>query len=101
MAKLKYLGVPVYMNGQNYYIPSLSTRDFKANYELLTTPAADDEKPGASFDRYIPVILLAVQRNYPEVTLGDLEDWLDLHTFREAIQAVQAAAGLKPVSEGE
>ena len=40
--KLNYPGVPVYFNGQNYFIPSLSTRDFKANYETLTAPAPEN-----------------------------------------------------------
>lgn len=99
--KLKYPGVPVYMNGQNYYIPSLSTRDFKTNYEALTTPLPEGSTALDSFSRYIPIILLAVQRNYPEVTQENLEEWLDLYTFREAIKAVQNASGMTPVSEGE
>jgi hypothetical protein len=99
--KLKYPGVPVYMNGQNYYIPSLSTRDFRANYETLTAAPAADASPSEPFDRYIPVILLAVARNYPDVTQEQLEDWLDLYTFRLAIAAVQNASGMTPVTEGE
>jgi hypothetical protein len=99
--KLKYPGVPVYMNGQNYFIPSLSTRDFRENYALLTEEPAADAAPTAAFDRYIPIILLAVQRNYPDVTRDQLEEWLDLFTFRQAIAAVQNASGMTPVTEGE
>lgn len=101
MQKLNFLGVPVYMNGKNFYVPSLCTRDFRANYALLSAPPAQDATPMESFDRYIPVILLAVKRNYPEVTQDNLEEWLDLHTFKLAIAAVQAASGMTPVSEGE
>lgn len=101
MAKLKYLGVPVFMNGQNYYVPSLSTRDFRANYDALTSPLPEGASPVESFNRYIPIILLAVTRNYPDVTQENLEEWLDLHTFRLAIKAVQDASGTTPVSEGE
>ena len=99
--KLKYLGVPVYLNGQNYYIPSLSTRDFRDNYDAMIAPAAADARPEANFDRYLPIIGLAVRRNYPEVTDEMLADWLDLHTFQQAVRAVQNASGLQPVSEGE
>ncbi len=101
MQKLKYLGVPVYMNGQNYYIPSLSTRDFRANYELLTAEAPEGAGPFESFDRFLPVILLAMQRNYPDITAEQLAEWLDLHTFQLAVRAVQSASGLTPVPEGE
>lgn len=99
--KLKYPGVPVYMNGQNYYIPSLSTRDFRANYETLTAPATGDGGMVEAFDRYVPIILLAVNRNYPEITKEQLEDWLDIYTFKLAIGAVQNASGMTPVTEGE
>jgi hypothetical protein len=101
--KLKYLGAPVFMNGQNYYIPSLSTRDFRANYELLTQAEKEDAPKDAlsTFDAYIPIVGLAIRRNYPEVTDEQLEEWLDLTTFSLAIKAVQAASGATPVSEGE
>lgn len=101
MQKLKYLGVPVYLNGQNYYIPSLSTRDFRANYEALTVPAGGEQKPLENFDRYIPIIGLALRRNYPGISDEQLEEWLDLHTFLLAVRAVQNASGMQPVAEGE
>ena len=99
--KLNYLGVPVYMNGQNYFIPSLSTQDFRANYEALTTKPAEDAGPFEAFDRLLPSIGLALRRNYPDVTDTQLSDLLDLHTFQLAAKAVQNASGLTPVAEGE
>jgi hypothetical protein len=100
--KLKYLGVPVFMNGQNYYIPSLPYQAFKANYSLLTTaPGEESEKLFEYFDALLPVIGQAVRRNYPEVTDELLADWLDMTTLPLAIKAVQSASGITPVSEGE
>jgi hypothetical protein len=99
--KLKYLGVPVYMNGQNYYIPSLSTRDFRQHYDTLSAPPAEGATALSTFDTFIPVIGAAIRRNYPEVTDEQLGEWLDLTTFPLAIKAVQSASGLQPVSEGE
>ena len=103
--KLKYPGVPVYMNGRNYYIPSLSVRDFRTNYEVLTKPivaAEDNAKAGLdAMDRFLPIIGLAIRRNYSEVTDGLLEDWLDLLTFKQAMRAVQDTSGLTAVTEGE
>jgi hypothetical protein len=101
MQKLKYLGVPIFMNGQNYYLPSLSTKDFRANYYVLTAPVPEDAGPFASFDRFLPIILLALNRNYPDVIAEQLADWLDLHTFKLAVSAVQDASGIEPVAEGE
>jgi hypothetical protein len=100
MQQLKYLGVPVWMNGHNYYIPSLSTKDFRKFYDVLTAEADPKDVLGA-FDKYTPIIGAAIRRNYPEVTDDQLAEWLDLHTFRLAIQAVQDASGMKPASSGE
>jgi hypothetical protein len=102
--KLNFVGVPVYLNGRNYYVPSLAYPDFKANYALLTT-APPNEMSGdemfAYFEARIPVIGMAVRRNYPEVTDEQLTGWLDMNTLLPAIQAVAASSGIKPVSEGE
>jgi hypothetical protein len=100
--KLKYLGVPVFFNGQNYYIPSLGYQDFKQNYEFLTsTPDVDGPKLFEYFDTLVPIIGKAIRRNYPEVTDEQLTDWLDMTTLPLATKAVQAASGITPVSEGE
>lgn len=98
--QLKFLGVPVFMNGQNYYIPSLSTRQFRENEENLTK-VIEGETANQQFARLIPVVGLAFRRNYPEVTDDQLEDWLDLRTFKLAIRAMQDAAGVEAVSAGE
>jgi hypothetical protein len=98
--KLRFPGVPVYFNGQNYYIPSLSTRDFRENLEKLA--GVSGETPVAEvWESHIPIIGLAIRRNYPEITDKLLEEYLDLHTFNEAYKACMKASGVKPVNEGE
>lgn len=100
--KLNYMGVPVFMNGQNYYIPSLNYLDFRANYDLLTSALKFEGLEFFDFiSKVIPVIGLAVRRNYPDVTDAQLADWLDATTFPLALAALQNASGMKPVSEGE
>lgn len=101
--KLNFLGVPIYMNGQNYFVPSLSYQDFKANYALLIAAPPQETGPEMMefFDARIPVIGMAIRRNYPEVTDDELRGWLDMTTLPLAIQAVGAASGIKPVAEGE
>lgn len=98
--QLKFLGVPVYMNGQNYYIPSLSTKDFRA-HEADLTKVVEGETAVGAMDRFIPIIGLAIRRNYPDVTDDNLGEWLDLLTFKLAIRATQDASGVEAVSSGE
>jgi len=100
--KLKFLGVPVYMNGQNYVVPSLSFADFKAHFEFLTAkPDVEGTKLFEYIERFVPVAGLAIRRNYPDVTDEQLAGWVDLHTASILREAIQAASGLTLVSEGE
>jgi len=103
MSKPKFKGVAIFMNGQDYLVPSLSLDQFEEHYKTLTDPveAAEGDTLFAQFKKYVPVILLALQRNYPEVTVADLRDWLDLNTFREAFLAVQGSSGLTVATPGE
>lgn len=103
MQQLKYVGVPIFLNGKNYYIPGLSFRDFRSSYELLTAdlPAEGGAPLMDAFEARIPIIAKAVQRNYPEVTEDDLREWLDMNTFALTIKAIAGQSGIKPVSEGE
>jgi hypothetical protein len=99
--KLKYLGVPVYMNGQNYYIPSLSKRQYQENATRLAAGIPEGTSPADAASWFDDIILMAFQRNYPEVTAEDLAEWLDLNTTQQAIKALSGASGLEAVAGGE
>lgn len=101
MAKLKFLGVPVWMNGQNYYVPSLAWPDYKANYDLLTGSPTPGENTSEFMEKRIPVLLLAVQRNYPEVAQIEFETWVDMITFKQLADAAAGVSASSAVSEGE
>jgi hypothetical protein len=90
------------MNGQNYYIPSLSFADFKANHELLSTGTVEGADQVTSyFEKLVPVIGMAIRRNYPDVTDWQLAELLDMTTVVLCLKAIQNASGMTPVSEGE
>jgi hypothetical protein len=99
----KFKGVALFMNGQSYLVPSLSLDQFEEHYAALTEPVAEVEGVGLfeQFKKYVPIIGVAIRRNYPEVTDVELREWLDLNTFREAFLAVQASSGLKVSTPGE
>lgn len=105
--KLKFPGIPVYMNGRNYYIPSLSLKQFEENQQVLETGGSKLENESdiqfvvRSRSATVPVIGLAIRRNYPEITDENLVDWLDARSHVLAWQATQNASGMEPVSEGE
>jgi hypothetical protein len=98
-----FRGVPFFLNGKTYIVPSLSLKQFQQNYDALTAPvdAGDASSMSAQFARYVPIILLAFKRNYPDVTEENLYDWLDLSTFRDMLLTVQGASGMKQAEPGE
>jgi hypothetical protein len=99
----KYRGVAIWMDGKEWIVPALSVRQFRDNYAKLTTPVGEvsNENVQEQFDRFVPIIGLALRRNYPELSDEKLFDMLDLSTFKEAIYAVQAASGLRAKEAGE
>jgi hypothetical protein len=113
MTAVRFKGVPFFMNGQEYLIPSLSLKQVQDNHEKLANTAPVEVEGAdaanvdpvnsalATFTTYIPIILMAVQRNYPEVTEADLWEWLDMGNFAEVLSIVQAAAGFKASAPGE
>ena len=102
MANEKFPGVPVVLNGETHLIPSLSLRQVQENYETLSAPVeVDGDNLLKRFDAYLPIILLAVQRNYPEVTSENLRDWLGLSNFYKVLAVVKGVSGLSESEPGE
>lgn len=99
----KFRGVPVYFNGQEYIIPPLSVRQFRDSLELLTEPVGEVNSYNVRerMMRFVPVIGMALRRNYPEITDDNLLDWLDLNTFATVAVAVRTASGMKAAKPGE
>lgn len=102
-APTKFRGVAVFMAGQTFIIPALSVRQFRDNYEKLTNPIGDvnENTITATFESFVPVIGLAIRRNYPDITDEQLWDMLDLATFKEVVAAIQNASGMREAVAGE
>jgi hypothetical protein len=101
--QVKFKGVPVYMDGEIWIVPSLSVRQFRDNFDKLQkgfgslTPENISEK----VDETMPVILMALNRNYPDLTPDRLIDMLDMSTLPEVFQAIAAASGTKRIASTE
>lgn len=102
-SQIKFRGIPVYFDGQEWIVPPLSVRQFRDNLDLLTQPLGEitPENTVERMNRFVPVIGMALRRNYPGVTDEHLLDALDLRTFIEAVTAVQKASGMKVSAPGE
>jgi hypothetical protein len=100
--KPKYAGVPVYMDGREWIIPALSLRQFREHYETLRkTDDLAEENWKEILQTRLPIVLLAIQRNYPDMTEEQLLDMIDLNTFLTVVKAIASASGLRPAQPGE
>ena len=100
--KPKYDGVAVYMDGREWIVPALSLRQFREHYvNLFLDPKVTPENYHEFLIARIPVILAALQRNYPDVTEEQLLDMIDLRTFIMLMGAIQDRSGLRPAPPGE
>lgn len=97
----KYDGVSIRMNGEDWVVPALSVRQFRAHQEILTA-SVDAQQPFTDWqDARLPAILDAMRRNYPDLTEEALRDMLDLRTIVPVWRAVQGLSGVHEGSSGE
>lgn len=97
--KNMFEGATVIVRGKGYIIPALSF----AQIESLA-PAIDrlDEADKNNLTPAImkdatSIIQAALSRNYPEVTVDDVKEMIDLRNFQQIIDAVMGGAGLVKV----
>lgn len=76
-------GIPIHINGSIYLVPALTVGQYADNCDAIVETIADAKKsdPADSLRHGMPIVLMAFQRNYPETTEAELEEWLDLTTF--------------------
>jgi hypothetical protein len=101
--KPPYSGVEVYMGGKVWVIPGLSVKQFRLYKGTLAELGEIGDRLGATetFDKVIPIVTAALQRNYPDVTDEQVEEMLDMNTFKVVMGAVATGSGLRQLNPGE
>jgi hypothetical protein len=97
---VKIPGVLVTMGGKEREIPPLSFKALKRLGPKLATLNV-----GSVSEEAVATILeatfLAIQRNYPDVTMEELEDELDVGNMTDVIQAIMDVSGLRRKAQEE
>jgi hypothetical protein len=94
-AQTKYRGITISMGGQDWIVPSLSVKQFRENYQTLVEGReVTDDKVLEIMDKCMPILVQAFQRNYPGMTVAELEDLVDLMNFREVMMAISGRSTL-------
>lgn len=91
---MKIKGVKIKMgDGVEYLVPSLTLGQAQSFNDLmndLNAKATDPMRVTAGFDisaQWIPIIAAAMQRNYPNMTVEEVADIIDLNDF-DAIRQI-------------
>lgn len=96
--KARYDGETVRVGDREFVIPSISvkqTRELWPKMMELSKGVTAAELPEKVAIAAV-LIHAALSRNYPEITLDEVEDLVDLRNFRPLMLAVSGQAGLKP-----
>lgn len=100
-AQPEFEGEPLKIGSTIYIVPPLSfkqLREFEAEItgieSELAAAIAARRNPLPIFQRQVPIILAALNRNYPKLTLEELSDKLDLRQSRKVYQAVMGISDI-------
>lgn len=97
MPKVKYAGTAI----NDLIVPALSLGQAEAFDELISNISPlDGETKTAYAKRLLPMVAVAVQRNYPDMTVEQIADALDFENFNLAVKAALALSDA-PKTRGE
>jgi hypothetical protein len=112
--KVNYPGVAMRLGPSTWIVPPLSLGQVKKLRPLLaqvtkTSRAmieaekngeqVDPESINQLFECYVPVIQAALSRNYPDITVDDVEAMLDMGNHNQALMAAMGKASAEVVDE--
>jgi hypothetical protein len=121
-----YDGEPVYMAGKTWIVPGLSVRQLRKHLAVLVQAPATprlvfppDATPEAlqqlmeehaqqtvavlqkNLDERFPIVLEAMQRNYPDLKEDDLLEMVDVKSLPKILSIISKESGLRPAKPGE
>lgn len=91
----KFEGVAINLGGTEYTVPPLSLGQIKKYKDLLSQIKVSNDPTVEDFDNLLTVIHAALSRNYPEITVEQLTEMIDLGNLGMVVQAVMGVSGLK------
>lgn len=100
MDDIKIAGVPVEMGGVRRVIPPLNLKALKLFQERIANfkGGLDPE----SIQLVLDVAYSALKRNYPEITMDEIEDAIDVSNMGDIFSAIMDVSGLqRKASEAE
>ena len=94
----KIPGVALNLGGHELIIAPLNVNQLQHFQELFAHPPKT-ENISEEFEASLPLIVAALQRNYPDLTPDDARGLIDIGNFREVVNAITSESGLKKAGE--
>lgn len=95
-------GVKVTMGGREFILPPLTLKALrKMGPKIKLLGTMTDVPTEEQIAAMVEVVHAGLVRNYPDITVDELEDLIDLGNLREVFPAVMASSGLSRVTPGE
>ena len=92
MTEVKHDGVTVKMGGVGYVVPPLSFKQLKRLMPEIEA-MQKEASPIKNMETTVKITHAALSRNYPDLTLDDVEDMVDLKNIKEITEAVMGSSG--------
>ena len=91
-----YEGETIVIRGNEYVIPGMSFAQLEANAEDIDKiMTAKDEDMMKMLGVTSKIVHLAMGRNYPDLTLDEVKDMLDMRNMQKIIQAIMGGSGFQ------
>lgn len=90
-----YEGTAIKIKGKEYIVPGLSLGQLETlgdKMDALETNQIIGTKE--AFQTIAEIIHAAMSRNYPEMTLADIKEMIDIRNMKQFIKAVKGESGL-------
>jgi hypothetical protein len=84
------------LGGHTYVVPALSIGAMRRYRDFIGKSSRGEIAPEDAFDTAVEMVHCAFKRNYPDMTLEQLANLLDLNNFKEVQSAVLNQSGFGP-----
>jgi hypothetical protein len=100
---IQFEGVKIALGRQSYVVPALTIKQLRQlGPQLATMRGIQGREPtDEEIDGMFAVIHAALSRNYPDITVEQLEDVIDMNSLPVVMQAIMGQSGLERVKPGE
>ena len=99
--ELQLDGLPLRLGGKDYILPPLNLAALEKYWPMIESWAEPPAKLTQRFSEGAEVIHAALVRNYPELTLTEVKEGLDLPSFPGALAQLLEVSGLARRDPGE